>query len=266
MSSVPPLRPTQHPARAGAALAAMLAVWGGATLAQEAPRWDWQLQPPFELSADVAIIDLDPDEVDAADVQALQARGVMTVAYISVGTWEEWRSDAGAFPDHVLGRVYGDWPDERFLDIRDHATLLPIMRERFARAAAMGFDAIEPDNLDVHINESGFAVGPADLVAYAEALAEMAHGMGLQIGQKNVPDLVPQLVPVMDFMVAEGCFDDGWCDAALPYLAAGKPVLDAEYTDTSVDFTAACAYAAAEGLSMILHDRDLAGPAHAACP
>ncbi|MGZ9812138.1 endo alpha-1,4 polygalactosaminidase [Pseudoroseicyclus sp. H15] len=265
MRSVSLPRPSLRPA-GGSLAAAALAAWGGGGLAQEAPRWDWQLQPPFELSGDVAIIDLDPDEVDAAEVQALRARGLKTIAYISVGTWEEWRADAGDFPEAVLGEVYGDWPDERFLDIRDQATLLPLMRARFARAAQMGFDAIEPDNLDVHINDSGFPVGAAHVVAYATALAEMAHGMGLEIGQKNVPDLVPQLLPAMDFMIAEGCFIDGWCDATLTYIAAGKPVLDAEYTDTPVDFTEACAYAAPHGLSMILHDRDLAGPAVAACP
>jgi hypothetical protein len=72
---------------------------------------------------------------------------------------------------------------------------------------------------------------------------------------------VPALVDTMDFMIAEACFADGWCAKTLLYLARGKPVYDVEYTDTGVDWAAACTYARGVGISMILHNRDLAGPA-----
>ena len=228
-------------------------------------RWEWQLQAPISIPEQTGVADLDPDEVSADEVAALVARGVHPIAYISVGTWEDWRGDADAFPEAVLGRAYDGWEGERFLDIRDQATLLPIMRARFARAKAMGFTAIEPDNIDLHINDTGFGLTASDVTAYVTALAEMAHEMGLRIGQKNAPELVPALVSHMDFIVTEDCFADGWCDATRPYFAVGKLVLAAEYTDTGVDWTAACAWALEAGAFMILAPRDLDGPARAHC-
>lgn len=235
---------------------------GGA--GEDVARWDWQLSA-MDLGVDVDVIDLDPDNVTAAQIAALKARGIDTIAYVSVGTVEDYRDDAGDFPASVVGNTYGAWPDEKFLDVRDHDTLLPIMTARFQRAADQGFDAIEPDNMDVHINDSGFDISAEDMVSYVLALSDVAHGMGLEIGQKNAPELVPQLVGDMDFMIAEGCYVDGWCDQTLPYIAAGKPVFDAEYTDTAVNFDAACAYANSVGISMVLKDRDLTGAAVASC-
>lgn len=228
------------------------------------PTWDWQLSA-VNLNVDVDVIDLDPDAVSSAQIAALKARGIDTIAYISVGTLENWRSDAGAFPGSVIGKIYGDWPDERFLDIRDRETLLPLMEARFRAAADKGFVAIEPDNMDVYTNDSGFAVSKRDTVLYVLDLAEIAHGMDLQIGQKNVPELVPDFVDFLDFMIAEDCFADGWCGQTLPYIEAGKPVFAAEYDDTGVDFGAACTYANSVGISMVLKDRDLTGPALASC-
>ncbi len=221
------------------------------------PSWDWQLSAPFQLSRALEIIGLDPDNHTRRDIAALAARGIMTVCYVSVGTVEEYRADAGVFPESVIGKVYDDWPDERFLDIRRRDLLLPIMRTRFEKCRAMGFAAVEPDNQDVHSNDSGFPVRRADTLAYLSELATMAHGMGLRIGQKNVPDLTEALVGRMDFVITEGCHDDGWCAEVLAYARAGKPVLAAEYTDTRVDFAAACAWGAIHGASFILKDRDL---------
>jgi len=72
-------------------------------------------------------------------------------------------------------------------------------------------------------------------------------------------------VEVMDFVVTEGCYDDGWCDDVLTYAAVGKPIYAAEYTDTRVDFAAACAYGDANDVSFILKDRDLSA-ALQTCP
>jgi hypothetical protein len=236
-----------------------------ATYATAADVWSWQLSEPLDLSVAANVFDIDPDSVTTADVTALKSQGAEVIAYISVGTRETYRDDKGAFPSHVVGRTYGDWPDEKFLDIRQVDALMPIMRARFERAAAMGFDAIEPDNMDVYINDSGFDISAADTVTYVRSLADLAHSMGLKIGQKNVPELTYQLVGTLDFVVTEGCYADGWCDQVLPYIAAGKPVYAAEYLGSGVDWVAACAYARSHGISMILQDANLTGPAKETC-
>lgn len=219
--------------------------------------WDWQLTEPVDLSREVAVMDLHPELVDAGDIRAVEARGVKTICYVSVGTLEKTAPDRDKFPAKVVGKVYADWPDERFLDVRRLDVLLPLMGERFAACKALGFDAVEPDNMDVHDNDSGFPVSEADTVAYLLALAQLAHAQDLAIGQKNVPELTEKLVDSFDFAITESCFQDGWCERMAPYVASGKAVLDAEYLDRPLDLAAACASAKALGISMIAKDRDL---------
>ncbi len=246
--------------RFSAVLAVLMGLMGAAAALAAPPvgaAWDWQLSGRVNPPRGVAVFDTDPDNVSARAIQRLNERGVYTICYVSVGTLEDYRDDRQAFPHGVVGRTYGDWPDERFLDIRQLDVLLPLMQARFQRCKDMGFQAIEPDNMDVYDNESGFRLSRRDGVRYIKALADMAHGMGLGIGQKNVPEITEQLVGVMDFVITEDCFSDGWCGDVSTYIRAGKPVLAAEYTDTGVDWGAACAYGRANGYSMILKDRDL---------
>lgn len=240
----------------------MLIVWpavavAGAGAFTAGQSWDWQLTEPFDMTRDVAVMDIDPDNHDPAEIAALTARGIATICYVSVGTLEDWRDDVDAFPPDVVGRTYGDWPDERFLDIRRLDILVPIMQARIARCAALGFDGVEPDNMDVYDNASGFPLTEDDAVTYIRALADTAHRLGLAIGQKNAPGLTPALISDMDFAITEGCAQDGWCSAMSPYIAAGKPVFAAEYTDRPLDVADVCAQSASLGLSTIIKDRDL---------
>ena len=151
----------------------------------------------------------------------------------------------------MIGSRYEDWPDEAFLDIRQLDILLPLMQARMEKCRDLGFRAIEPDNMDVHINASGFDINADDTVLYITALADIAHGMSLRIGQKNVPDLMPRLEPVLDFVITEGCMADGWCDQVSAYAAAGKAIFAAEYEVDPTHRPAMCAAAAQHGMSLI---------------
>lgn len=229
------------------------------------PSWDWQLTEPFDLSRDVKVMDLEPASVTTKDIARLKARGVFTICYVSVGTIENFRSDFLQFPENVIGNIYGDWPDENFLDIRQMDILLPLMRKRFHKCRKLGFDAIEADNMDVYENDSGFPITQDDNVKYLRALADIARDMGLQIAQKNVPELSPLLIDKFDFVISEGCFHNNWCEQLSLYRAAGKNIYNAEYTDTDVNWNDACEYAYTSNnmyqgvsyLSMILKDREL---------
>ncbi len=224
--------------------------------------WDWQLSDAIDPPTGIDVFDADPDNVTRQQIAALNAAGVYTICYVSVGTLENWRDDVNQFYDAdifnipVVGKRYEEWPDEFFLDIRNPA-LRFVMQRRFADCALKGFDAIEADNVDVYTNDSGFDLSAGDTIAYIRQLAADAHDLGLEIGQKNVPELTGQLVGMLDFAITEDCYADGWCDQVLPYVKAGKPVFAAEYTDTGVNFAAACTYGAAHGLSVILKDRNL---------
>ena len=71
---------------------------------------------------------------------ALHRRGAYVICYLSAGSFEDWRSDAGRYPASVLGRPLDGWPGERWVDVRRTDVLLPILRDRIARCRAKGFD------------------------------------------------------------------------------------------------------------------------------
>jgi endo-alpha-1,4-polygalactosaminidase (GH114 family) len=224
---------------------------------QKGMTWDWQLSG-VDTSNDVDAYDIDW-EIDGSTVQDLDTRGIQAICYVSVGSYEDWRSDAAEFEAHpeVLGNDYYGWPGEKFIDIRS-----PIVREimaaRFETCASKGFDAIEPDNQDVYEADSGFPLTRADGLEYAQWLAEQAHSRGMAIVQKNAPDLAEDLFDLYDGALTEDCFDQGnWCGDMDGYLSRGKPLLMAEYTDTSVDFADVCAWAETHEASPIYKNRDL---------
>ncbi len=219
--------------------------------------WDWQLSGTIAPPEGVRVFDADPDDVTKEQIAALNGKGVYTICYISVGTLENWRDDVDHFPPAIVGNRYEDWPDENFLDIRDRSHLPALMARRFSQCKQMGFDAVEADNMDVYDNDSGFPLTRGDGLRYIRMLAKTAHGFGLEIGQKNVPDLTNDLVGVMDFAIAESCYQDNWCTQVLPYIKAGKPVFDAEYSDRPINFKKACKAAESMEISMILKKRQL---------
>lgn len=219
--------------------------------------WDWQLSEPFNFSREVQVIDLDPDSVSASRVASYNSAGTKTICYVSIGTIENYRDDVSDFPPEVVGKTYGDWPDEKFLDVRQLDVLVPLMTARFQKCRDMGFSAIEPDNMDVHDNDSGFPITSDNIVTYVLRLASVAHDLGLEFAQKNVGDLTASLVNDLDFVITESCYQDGWCGDVTAYTTAGKDILDAEYNDRPINFSTACGYAADNSIKMILKDRDL---------
>jgi endo-alpha-1,4-polygalactosaminidase (GH114 family) len=220
--------------------------------------WQWQLsEPPVDTSIDADVYDIDIFDNDASVVTELQAKGRKVIGYINVGSWEDWRPDQDQFPSEVLGKVYEGWPGERWLDIRHMDLIAPIMRARLDLCKARGFDAVEPDNMEIHSNGSGFPITYEDQLKYALWLADEAHQRGLAIGIKNAADQVRELIDHFDFAIIEDYFFYGWQEKMSPFIQAGKPVFAAEYDDTGVDFAAACKNARELGFSIIQKHRIL---------
>ena len=223
----------------------------------------YQLQftgEPINTSVDAEIYDLDLFDTDPALIESLRASGKNVICYISVGSWEDWRPDAGDFPSEVIGNDYEGWKGEKWLDIRQIDLLTPIMRARLDLCAAKGFDGVEPDNMNLHWNDTGFGISYKDQLVYNIWLAEEAHARGLSIGMKNNEDQVEDLLPYFDWMIAESCFTGEWCQDLIPFVDAGKPVLAIEYTDEIgyEDFyTIICPPAADLGFHTILKNRNL---------
>ena len=195
--------------------------------------------------------------IDQTFIDELHARGVKVICYISVGSWEDKRPDAADFPEEVLGRNYVGWPGEKWLDIRSIDLLAPIMRARLDLCAAKGFDGVEPDNIEIYDNPTGFPLTYADQLAYARWLADEAHARWLAIGLKNAPNMVADSLEFFDFAITEDAFYYDWIAEMLPFIEAGKAVFAAEYTDMDVDFEAACAWGREHRIDFILKNRIL---------
>ncbi len=226
-------------------------------LGGEAPAyWDWQLTEPYDFSVRVEKLVLDADAPSSSDLAKLRERGVEPICYISVGTWEEYRSDAGDFPDAVLGNPLPDWPGERYVDVRAPA-LVAIMKARLDACAAKGFQGVEADNIDAFENNSGFGLTREDSLTYIRDLAAHAKRLGLSFGQKNATSLAADLAEELDFLMVESCFEYHFCDEVAPYLKLDKDVLAIEYEDAGLDWTAIRAEAKARGLHLLLKQREV---------
>ena len=219
--------------------------------------WQWQIgndDIDTSIEADVYDIDL---YVDQAIIDELHAKGRKVICYISVGSWEDWRPDKDQFPAEVLGKDYDGWKGERWLDIRQIDKLAPILLARLDLCQAKGFDALEPDNMEIYTNDTGFPLTYDDQLKFALWLADEAHKRGLAIGQKNASDQVKELVNIYDFAITEDYFYYDEAEKMLPYIEAGKPVFAAEYTDLPGDFNAFCEKSKQLNFSTILKNRGL---------
>jgi len=219
--------------------------------------WQWQLSDPVDLSVDAEVYDIDLFDNDASVVDALHAQGRIAIAYISAGSWEDWRPDADSFPQVVIGNDYEGWPGEKWLDIRRIDLLGPIMQARLDLCVAKGFDAVEPDNIEAYQQDTGFPLTYEDQLRYNIWLAEEAHRRGLSIGLKNDPDQVADLLPHFDWALTEDCFEQGWCEKMQPFIDANKAVFAAEYTETGMTLDKFCPQAKATRFSAILKHLDL---------
>jgi hypothetical protein len=200
--------------------------------------WYWQLTGKVKNTEPVQAYDIDGFESGAAEVAALQAQGKHVICYIDVGTAEDFRPDYDEFPESVLGRSNG-WPGERWLDIRQLSLLEPIMTARFQMCREKGFEAVEPDNIEGYANDSGFPLTAQEQLTYNEWVAEEVHSLGMAVLQKNDGEQTDELLPYFDGALTEQCNQYRECGDFEPYLAAGKPVLNAEYHRSTAKFCAA---------------------------
>ena len=219
--------------------------------------WQWQignLDVDTSIEADVYDVDL---YVDQSVIDELHAKGRKVICYISVGSWEDWRPDKDGFPPEILGNNYEGWRGEKWLDIRQVDKLAPIMLARLDLCKAKGFDAVEPDNMEIHTNNTGFPLTYEDQLRYALWFADESHKRGLAIGVKNAPDQVKDLVEHFDFAITEDAFFYGWAEKMKLFIEAGKPVFAAEYTDLGGDFESYCRKSKDLKFSTILKNRGL---------
>ena len=191
--------------------------------------WQWQLQGKVRTDVPACVDEVDGFETSKAAVAKLHANGVKVICYLDLGSWEEYRPDAGQFPKSSLGDVYEGWEEERWLDIAHFHKFAPIMEKRIAMCANKGFDGVEPDNIAGWENKTGFPLTRADQRRYNLWIAKQVHRHGMAVALKNDPGQAKELVGAFDFAVVEECFQYEECGSFEPFVEAGKAVFEAEY-------------------------------------
>jgi hypothetical protein len=190
--------------------------------------WQWQLSGPVDTSVKADVYNIDLFDAPRSVVPSLHSSGRDVICYMSAGSWERWRPDAGRFPDSVKGRSNG-WEGERWLDVRRLRVLKPVIRARLDRCRRKGFDGVEFDNVDGYANRTGFRITARDQMEYNRWLARAAHARGLAAGLKNDLGQVRALEPFFDFAINEECFYYDECGLLASFIDAGKAVFHVEY-------------------------------------
>lgn len=192
--------------------------------------WQIQLQGAVDMSRTYQMFDVSLFAVDIGDIDALHARGTKVVCNFNVGSLEAWRPDKGNFPAGALGGSDPNWPDERYLDIRQISVIGPAIQRLFDVAATMGCDGVDADNVNTYTHKTtGLGLTAQDQITFNRWLAEQAHARNMSIGLKNNLLQIPQLVDVFDFQINESCYTFSECDLLMPFVQAGKPVFGVEY-------------------------------------
>jgi hypothetical protein len=235
-----------------------LVVSAGIAHADTPATWDWQQNEPYEFGRKLDVFVTTPGrDTRTGVVRMSMINKTKVVCPVSVGTVASTDFFANMYPPQVVGNAVEGRAETHYLDIRNMNAILLLVGKRFNKCQAEQHSVILATDLDSHLVDGDFDISAEDVVAYATALAKIAHDLDMEIVQKDVPDLTPQLVDIFDFALTESCYQDGWCGDMQPYLNAGKIVLDAEYNDRPINWAEACEYAANNGISMILKDRDL---------
>jgi hypothetical protein len=253
-----------------AALVLTMALCGSAAAAAKSgwwrlpkdPTWYWQLNGNIHFGLGVQIYDVDAFTTGASEVARLHSEHVHVVCYVDVGTAENWRPDYNEFPASVKGAANG-WPGEVWLDIRKRKVIEPIMEARFRICQEKGFDAVEPDNMEADLNESGFPISLHQQLVYNEWIANTVHSLHMAVLQKNDSEQTEQENTYFDGALSEEC-NQWWpeCGAYLPYLETGRPVLNAEYKLKTSQF---CEADALGGISGARFDLGLNGKRFEPC-
>ncbi|MBI4898597.1 MAG: endo alpha-1,4 polygalactosaminidase [Actinobacteria bacterium] len=223
--------------------------------------WEYRLQGTPRVGSRKLIYDIDGVETPRQVVRKIHRAGGYAICYVNAGSWESWRTDKDRYPSDVLGRENG-WPGERYVDIRRNDVLVPILRDRFRACQKKGFDAVEPDNVDGYLNESGFPITADDQLNFNRTTARLAHDLRLAVGLKNDLEQANSLASVFDFAVTEECVQYKECASTLPFRARGKAVLDVEYRGTLSEL---CGEARRYRFSGLMQSLDLDKPGRQ-CP
>lgn len=215
-------------------------------------------------------IDLFDTADDPARVKRLKAQNKNVICYFSAGTAEPYRPDLEKLGNSknktgkkgikdypsAIGKKMVEW-NEQWLDFRNSG-IVTIMKARIDLAKKLGCDAVDPDNVDGHLNKTGFPLTARDQKTYLSALTNHARSLGLKVGLKNSAETASSLQPLFDFVVVEECARYKECPAYKSFSENGKAIFQLEYvTKGKANDNTKCKDAAKNGRSLVFANYDL---------
>lgn len=221
--------------------------------------WQWQLSGTLDTSFDVKAYDIDLFTTTEAQIGSLHAAKRKVICYFDTA-YEPGRPDSTKLAPYKGNPVKG-WPGQFWLDIRK-PEVVAVMKDRIALAQTKKCDAVEADDVDSRTNDPGFPITAGDQQGFIKTLAAEAHAKGLGYALKNDLDEITALLPYVDFAVNEECFAFSECDQLKPFIAAGKAVLQVEYTagDLAAKGATVCPKANALDFDTLIKHLDLDAP------
>ncbi len=250
--------------------------------------WDWQIGAGSDsgvvVPAGVTLMDVDGFDISASKVAEMKQKGIYTVCYLDVGSYEAGRSDFDQYKyddyKYLLLEKDPDWP-EYFFDITDvfkpNSLLAKILKGRFQMCKDKGFDAVEPDNLQndenvrgivTDLNPTGRKISTQQQIDFNGWVADTVHQYGLAVFQKNGPDKIlskdktgKMMVEKFDGILNEQCQEYSTqgaseCTPLAEYTKLGKLALNVEYKSS---ITLDCKLSNTLNINSLKKDLNLAG-------
>jgi hypothetical protein len=110
-------------------------------------------------------------------------------------------------------------------------------------------------------NENGLGLTQADSVSFVKFLASTALSHGLATGLKNAGEIIPDVLPSVQFSVNEQCAAYKECSTFAAFVNASKPVFHIEYpaSKPKISNVTACTAKGTAGFSTVIKKMSLDG-------
>ena len=171
---------------------------------------------------DQKIVHLDGFDATINEIQKWKKDGYIVTAYLSIGSWENWRPDKDEFPKETIGKVYDGWAGEKWLNASVWTLLKPVMTKRINMIKSKGFAGFELDNTELYLHDPKATY--ADGLAYNSWIADTAHKLGLMVFWKNSLDMIKDIIDKFDAIINEEAIHYNETDKLKPFYDKNKPV------------------------------------------
>ena len=241
-----------------------------------------------EAPQELAVIDLardgNEDWFTAEEIGDLRGSGKTVLAYVAIGTIEDFRPEHADLPEDLVLNRLPEWPEEHFVRYWAPVWWDAVVRRRVDRALAAGFDGVYLDTLLAYEAIDLSLVAGEDRETLGRKMVELIvrisrygkqHDPGFLVFPQNSPELrhhrgyadaidglgIEELFFTADDRTSDRPCVQDWCTEnlvdVLALRDAGKVILAVDYASDPTNVAAACKRYEEEGFAGYVTDRAL---------